>query len=297
MSRKFNAGYYVSEGFHSIFTHGFMSFAAVCMIVACLIIMGSFTLLAVNLDNTLGDLESENEMLVYIDDTLTQDQARALQPTLAQVDNVSQLTFVTKEAALADFKAKHGDTTSVLNDLPNEALRDRYRVHVVDIELMKQTKAALEQVEGVGFVNAATEIADGFVMVRNIATAVALVLIGILLVISLFIIANTIKLATFYRREEIAIMKMCGATDGFIEWPFVVEGMLLGLTGALIAFFAQWGLYQMVAKFAVQGNGLSLVNMISYGTMAPTILAVFCGVGAFIGVAGSLFAIRKFLQV
>ena len=297
MSRKFNAGYYVSEGFHSIFTHGFMSFAAVCMIVACLIIMGSFTLLAVNLDNTLGDLESENEMLVYIDDTLTQDQARALQPTLAQVDNVSQLTFVTKEAALADFKAKHGDTTSVLNDLPNEALRDRYRVHVVDIELMKQTTAALEQVEGVGFVNAATEIADGFVMVRNIATGVALVLIGILLVISLFIIANTIKLATFYRREEIAIMKMCGATDGFIEWPFVVEGMLLGLTGALIAFFAQWGLYQMVAKFAVQGNGLSLVNMISYGTMAPTILAVFCGVGAFIGVAGSLFAIRKFLQV
>ena len=297
MSRKFNAGYYVSEGFHSIFTHGFMSFAAVCMIVACLIIMGSFTLLAVNLDNTLGDLESENEMLVYIDDTLTQDQARALQPTLAQVDNVSQLTFVTKEAAVADFKAKHGDTTSVLNDLPNEALRDRYRVHVVDIELMRQTKAALEQVEGVGFVNAATEIADGFVMVRNIATAVALVLIGILLVISLFIIANTIKLATFYRREEIAIMKMCGATDGFIEWPFVVEGMLLGLTGALIAFLAQWGLYQMVAKFAVQGNGLSLVNMISYGTMAPTILAVFCGVGAFIGVAGSLFAIRKFLQV
>ncbi len=297
MSRKFNAGYYVSEGFHSIFTHGFMSFAAVCMIVACLIIMGSFTLLAVNLDNTLGDLESENEMLVYIDDTLTQDQARALQPTLAQVDNVSQLTFVTKEAALADFKAKHGDTTSVLNDLPDEALRDRYRVHVVDIELMKQTKAALEQVEGVGFVNAATEIADGFVMVRNIATGVALVLIGILLVISLFIIANTIKLATFYRREEIAIMKMCGATDGFIEWPFVVEGMLLGLTGALIAFLAQWGLYQMVAKFAIQGNGLSLVNMISYGTMAPTILAVFCGVGAFIGVAGSLFAIRKFLQV
>ena len=297
MSRKFNAGYYVSEGFHSIFTHGFMSFAAVCMIVACLIIMGSFTLLAVNLDNTLGDLESENEMLVYIDDTLTQDQARALQPILAQVDNVSQLTFVTKEAALADFKAKHGDTTSVLNDLPDEALRDRYRVHVVDIELMKQTKAALEQVEGVGFVNAATEIADGFVMVRNIATGVALVLIGILLVISLFIIANTIKLATFYRREEIAIMKMCGATDGFIEWPFVVEGMVLGLTGALIAFFAQWGLYQMVAKLAIQGNGQSLVSIISYSSMAPNILVVFCAVGAFIGVGGSLFAIRKFLQV
>lgn len=297
MSRRFDAGYYISEGFHSIFTHGFMSFAAVCMIVACLLIMGSFTLLAVNLDNTLGDLENENEMLVYIESSLSEEEARALQPTLSQVENVAQLTFVTREAALKDFKAKHENNAALMDDLPDDTLRDRYRVHVVDIELMRQTKAALEQVEGVGFVNAATEIADGFVMVRNIATGVALVLIGILLVISLFIIANTIKLATFYRREEIAIMKMCGATDGFIEWPFVVEGMLLGLTGALIAFFAQWGLYQMVAKFAVQGNGLSLVNMISYGTMAPTILAVFCGVGAFIGVAGSLFAIRKFLQV
>ena len=297
MSRKFNAGYYVSEGFHSIFTHGFMSFAAVCMIVACLIIMGSFTLLAVNLDNTLGDLESENEMLVYIDDSLTQLQARALHPTLAQVENVSQVTFVTKESANTEFKAKHGENTTLLKDLPDEALRDRYRVHVADIEKMAQTKEALEQVPGVAWVRAAIEIANGFVMVRNIATGVALVLIGILLVISLFIIANTIKLATFYRREEIAIMKMCGATDGFIEWPFVVEGMLLGLTGALLAFFAQWGLYQMVAKFAIQGNGLSLVSIISYGSMAPTILGVFCCVGALIGVGGSLFAIRKFLQV
>ena len=297
MSRRFNAGYYVSEGFHSIFTHGFMSFAAVCMIVACLIIMGSFTLLAVNLDNTLGDLESENEMLVYIDDSLTQIQARALHPTLAQVENVSQVTFVTKESANTEFKAKHGENTTLLKDLPDEALRDRYRVHVADIEKMAQTKEALEQVSGVAWVRAAIEIANGFVMVRNIATGVALVLIGILLVISLFIIANTIKLATFYRREEIAIMKMCGATDGFIEWPFVVEGMLLGLTGALLAFFAQWGLYQMVAKFAIQGNGLSLVSIISYGSMAPTILGVFCCVGALIGVGGSLFAIRKFLQV
>ena len=274
-----------------------MSFAAVCMIVACLIIMGSFTLLAVNLDNMLGDLENENEMLVYIYDSLNEEQARALQPRLAQVDNVSQLTFVTREAALEDFRSKRESNADLLDDLPDDTLRDRYRVHVVDIERMAQTKEALEQVEGVGYVRAAIEIADGFVLVRNIATGVAMVLIGILLVISLFIIANTIKLATFYRREEIAIMKMCGATDGFIEWPFVVEGMILGLSGALIAFLAQWGLYQMVAKLAIQGNGLSMVNMLSYSSMATTILAVFCAVGAVIGVGGSLLAIRKFLQV
>ncbi|MCI8913340.1 MAG: ABC transporter permease [Lawsonibacter sp.] len=298
MSRKFDAGYFISEGVHSIFTHGFMSFAAVCMIVACLLIMGSFSLLAVNLDNMLGDLESENEMMVYIDESLTEDQARALQPILAKVENVSQLTFVTGTQALADFKLKQ-QNTDLLSDLPDDTFRDRYRVHVVDIERMAETKTALEQVEGVGEgnVRAAIEIADGFVLVRNIATGVAMILIGILLIISLFIIANTIKLATFYRREEIAIMKMCGATNGFIEWPFVVEGMILGLAGALIAFLAQWGLYQLVAKLAIQGNGLSLVTMLSYNSMATTILAVFCTVGAVIGVGGSLLAIRKFLQV
>lgn len=92
-------------------------------------------------------------------------------------------------------------------------------------------------------------------------------------------------------------MKMCGATDAFIQWPFVVEGLILGLTGALVAFFAQWGIYQLVGKVVIQGNGLSLVTMISYRSMMRTILLSFCGTGAVIGVGGSLMAIRKFLQV
>ena len=296
MARKFDAGYYFSEGFHSIFTHGFMSFAAVCMIVACLLIMGSFTLLAVNLDNMLGDLEQENEVAVYIDDSYTEESARALAPALLQVPNVTGADFMTRTQALEEFKRDRGNV-DILEDLPDDVLRDRYYVHIADIEQLGQTIAALEQVEGVGEVVAAVEIAEGFVLVRNIATGVALVLIGILLVVSLFIIANTIKLATFYRRDEIAIMKMCGATDGFIRWPFVVEGLVLGLTGSLVAFFLQWGLYQMVGSVIIQGNGLSLVTMIPYTAMVSTILPVFCAVGAVIGVGGSLVAIRKFLQV
>ena len=296
MARKFDAGYYFSEGFHSIFTHGFMSFAAVCMIVACLLIMGSFSLLAVNLDHMLGDLEAENEFLAYIEEDYTEEQARALQSRIEAVPNVSQVTFVTRQEALDDF-LEGRETNDLLNSLPAEVLRDRYRIHVKDIEGLKETSEAVRQVTCVANVRAAVEIAQGFVLVRNIATGVAVVLIAILAVVSLFIIANTIKLATFYRREEIAIMKMCGATNAFIQWPFVVEGMILGLTGALIAFFAQWGLYQLVGKLIIQGNGLSLVTILPYASMVRTILPVFCGTGALIGVGGSLLAIRKFLQV
>ncbi len=296
MARRFDAGYYLSEGVHSIFTHGFMSFAAVCMIVACLLIMGSFTLVAVNLDKNLGDLENENQLAVYIDESYTEEKALSLEEQISQVPNVTEITFESKKTALENWKAKYSDV-DLMDNLPDDAFRDRFYVHMDNIELIAQTKQDLEAVSGVANVVAAVEIAEGFVMVRNIATGVALVLVGILLVVSLFIIANTIKLATFYRREEIAIMKMCGATDGFIRWPFVVEGLALGLAGSLVAFFLQWGIYQLVAKNIVQSNGLSLMTMISYVSMVDVILPVFCGVGVLIGVGGSLIAIRKFLQV
>ncbi|MCI8421954.1 MAG: ABC transporter permease [Lawsonibacter sp.] len=296
MARKFDAGYYFSEGFHSIFTHGFMSFAAVCMIMACLLIMGSFTLVAVNLDHMLSDLEAENEFIAYVDESYSEADAWAIGDTLRAIPNVSKVTFVTRQQALDDFREGRA-SNPLLDNLQPEVLRDRFRIHVDDISQLSVTADATGAVEGIEDVNVAKEIAQGFILVRNIATGVALVLIAILMVVSLFIIANTIKLATFYRREEIAIMKMCGATDGFIQWPFVVEGMILGLVGSLLAFFAQWGIYQAVAKLIIQGNGLSLVTMVSYGSMAQTILLVFCITGAVIGVGGSLLAIRKFLQV
>ena len=219
MARRFDFQYYCSEGFHSIFTHGFMSFAAVCMIVACLLIMGSFSLVAVNLNHMLGDLEDDNLFLAYVDENYTEEEARALQSQIEAVPNVGQVTFVTRAEALDDFRAGREDNP-LLADLPDEVLRDRFEIHVDDIEQLQATSEQVDEITGIADVNAAYDIAQGFVMVRNIAAGVAIVLVTMLAVVSLFIIANTIKLAFFYRREEIAIMKMCGATNAFIRWPF-----------------------------------------------------------------------------
>lgn len=288
--------YHIREGFRSIFTHGLMSIAAVCMTVACLLIMGSFSLIAINANHVLGDLEDDNQFLAYIDDSLTRAQAQALESQIKAVPNVADIHFVTKEEAWEDFKADQ-ENQSIFNEADAEILRDRYEIHVVDIELMQQTVDQVRDISGVANVRAAMEIADGFVMLRNVATALAVILVVMLVLISISIIANTIKLATFNRREEIAIMKMCGATNGFIRWPFVVEGMILGLTGALVAFFIQWGLYEAVSRLILQTNGLSLITVLSYASMAGNIVLVFCGVGLVIGVGGSVVAIRKFLQV
>jgi len=291
-----NLAYHIKEGCRSIVTHGFMSFAAVCMIVGCLLIMGCFSLVALNLNNMLGDLERENEFLAYVDESFSEQQAKELQSVLDGLPNVSSATFVTREEAMADFMEGRQEQ-SLFQELPAEVLRHRFRIHVTDIKKMSNTVDLVEQVVGVADVRAELEIAKGFVAVRNIAGAVAVILITILLIISLFIIANTIKLATFTRREEIAIMKMCGATNWFIRWPFVFEGIILGLLGALLAFIFQWGIYTLIQNAIVQAGGVSLFTILPFKSMAGNVFRTFTATGFAIGTGGSLLAIRKFLQV
>ena len=288
--------YHIREGFRSIFTHGLMSIAAVCMTVACLLIMGSFSLIAINANHVLGDLEDDNQFLAYIDDSLTRAQAQALESQIKAVPNVAEVTFVTKEQAWEDFKADQEDQ-SIFNEADAEILRDRYEIHVVDIKLMQQTVDQVRDISGVANVRAAMEIADGFVMLRNVTTALAIILVVMLVLISVSIIANTIKLATFTRREEIAIMKMCGATNWFVRWPFLVEGMILGLAGAVIAFFCQWGVYSLTVKAMAESGILDVISTVPFSSMSHWILLVFLAAGFVIGAGGSVMAIRKFLKV
>ena len=296
MRQRYNFGYLFSEGFHSIFTHGFMSFAAVCMIVCCLLIMGSFSLVAVNAQHNFSDLEKDNQFSAYIDETLTQEEARALQDEIEAIPNVARADFVTKEEAQADFEADY-EGNPLFEGLPSTVYRDRYHIYLEDLSKLTETEAAVKQVAGVADTYSAPEIAEGFTVIRNIAGGVALILVAILLLVSLFIISNTIKLATFNRREEIAIMKMCGATNSFVRWPFVFEGMILGLTGAVVGFFLQWGIYSLVSRAVSGSDTIQLIKVLSFQPMALWVLLAFLVTGLLIGVVGSLLAIRKFLQV
>ena len=294
--RRLNLGYFIKEGFSSIFSHGLMSFAAVCMIVACLIIMGSFSLLAVNVNNMLSQLEEENEFLAFIDEDYTDEQIRALMEQVKQMDNVGEVKFITREQAKADYLKGH-ETEGLYVNLPDEVLRDRLSIHVVDLERFNETVETVKNMPGVANYRAASEVAEGFVAVRNAVTALAMVLVGILALVSLFIISNTTRLAAFSRREEIAIMKMCGATDGFVRWPFIVEGLILGIMGALLAFFLQWAVYAAVSGALVKNGAADLFGLMDFSLLWRRVLLVFALSGSVIGALGSSFAIRKFLQV
>lgn len=293
--RRLNVGYFVKEGVRSIGSHGLMSFAAVCMVVACLLIMGSFSLVAVNADHMMGELEDENVFLAYIDESYNDDQIAELRSRVIGVDNVARVDFITKEEAKAAFL--EGRDEELYRDIPDEVLRDRFSIHVKDIERYQETVDRVTALPGIANHQDASEIAEGMVMVRNVAAGIATVLIAILVVISLFIIANTTRLAAYARREEVAIMKMCGATNAFVQWPFVVEGLILGLVGALIAFFAQWGIYTLLRQAIAQAKALTFLSVLPFGAMAKTVLLSFLGAGAVIGAGGSTIALRRFLKV
>jgi len=291
-----NFGYFMAEGGRSIRSHGLMSFAAVCMIVACLLIMGSFALIAVNANQMLGDLESENSFLAYIDENYTDEQCTQLQSRIKNVPNVANVVFITKEEA-KDRYLEGMEDIPLYAELPAETFRDRFSIQVTDIEQFQDTVTRVTNLSGIVNYRAETEIAEGFVMVRNIAAGIASILIAILVVISLFIIANTTRLATFTRREEIAIMKMCGATNSFIRWPFVFEGLILGVTGAIVAFFAQWGVYYLIEDTIMSNGGQTFLRVLPFEDMLWTVLGWFTFAGCVIGAGGSVVTIRKFMQV
>ncbi len=293
---RHNFSYFIREGVRNMFSHGFMSFAAVGITVACLLIMGTFSLVAYNANENLEDLQRENTILAFVDESLTDAEAKALGAKLSALSNVSECTFVSRQEARDNYVSQY-DEDDLYADLDAGIFRHRYVIHLTDMERMGSTVAAIRQVEGVAKVRADEDISNGFMTVRNIAGVISLALIAVLLVVSVFIISNTIKLTTFDRKDEIAIMKMVGATDAFIRWPFVFEGLLLGLISALVAFGLQWLLYRAIAQGISMSDTLQILRVVSFEQIYRPVAAAFMAVGIGVGVGGSLMAIRRFLRV
>ena len=291
-----NIGYLLKEGFKGIFLHGFMSFAAVCVTVACLVIVGSFSALAYNLDVMVEELNQTSEILVYVDSDLSDAEARSIGTKINLLDNVLQSTFVSREEALEDFIADH-DGDSAFSGVQASDLRHRYVVTLEDNTKMEQTDAQLKQLPGVAKTNAAYELAEGFSTIQDVLHMVSLAVIAVLLVVSLLIISNTVKLAMYDRKDEIAIMKMVGATNGFIRLPFIVEGFTLGMMGAVLAFGLEWVGYDALIQKVAAVDSLQLFTFVPFQELLIPMGTIFAAAGMFVGIVGSWTSIRKFMDV
>ena len=291
-----NIGYLIKEGIRGIFLHGFMSFAAICVTVACLLIVGSFSILTYNVSIMVEDLNRTNEILVYIDETLPEAEAMTIQTRINVLNNIYKAEFVTREQALKDFIADHGDDPA-FSGVEAADLRHRVVVTLENNDKMEQTVEEISRIPGVAKITASFEMAEGFSTLEKVLNIVSIAVIAVLLVVSLLIISNTVKLGMHERRDEIAIMKMVGATNGFIRLPYVVEGFTLGMLGAAVAFSVEWVMYDTLLARLKEVDTLQLFSFVPFEQLLWPMVATFAAAGLFVGVVGSWTSIRKFMDV
>lgn len=290
-------GYYWKEGFRNIFKHGFMSVAAVLIMAACLILTGTVTLIAYNIDLSITDLQQSNEIVVFIDESLTTREARSLGSDFNRIDNIATIEFEDRDVALEKYREELGEDADILDsfDSSNNPLRNSFIFTLTDPTIADETIDQIEAVDGVDYVRADENVISKLVQVQRVFNIVALAMIVGLAVISIFIIANTVKLAMFARREEISIQKIVGATNWFIRWPFVIEGMVLGLLAGGLAFLAQWGLYTEL--HGIVSGVIPYFQIVPFESVRWLVLGVYCGAGVLFGIGGAVTSIRKFMDV
>ena len=286
-------GYLTKEGFRNVWVNRLMSLASVTVLMACLVIIGLGTMLFFNINALLDNIESQNVIMVYVKDGTTDKEMSKLENKIENMDNVQNCTFVSKEEAFETQKKQMGSDAALLEDLENP-LPDAFKVTVEDMKNFDTTVTKLRGMDAVETVRENSDVADKLVNIRHAVTVVIAGMVILLFIVSLFIIANTIRITMFSRKLEISIMKAVGATNWFVRWPFMVEGVILGIISSIVSFGVLAGLYQGVVY--VFKDLLSLFEPIAFMDYAGYIFLIFAAIGMFTGSVGSLISMGKYLK-
>ena len=286
-------GYLAKEGFKNVWNNRIMSIASVCVLVSCLVLTGAASLLSVNVSKVVDSVGQSNETTVYIDDKYSQLEAVYVGKKIEKVDNVASVEFYSKDDAFRHYKDELGDELFALIEKDRNPLPDAFIVVMDDLSLYDETVEKIQKIEGVDSINNRGDFAKKLTEISNLISVISLGIVIALTVISLFIIANTIRATMYSRRYEISIMKSVGATNMFVRIPFLIEGMLIGLISALVATGGLSLLYEGVAQ------AISASMPIDYIPLADVIIIIavaFAVSGILVGFFGSFISIRKYLK-
>lgn len=291
-----SAKYYIKEGFGNLKRNRVMTIASITSVMAALLILGLFLVIILNVDTIASQVESQLELKAFLQDNLNKAEVQRIGAVIKSLNGVSSITFESKEQALNNFKKQLGDKSYLVDGLQNDnPMPQSYIIKVKDANMMKEVSNEIKAIKGVEKVSYGQDIVDKLLGIIKIIRIVGLVVILILFIISIVIISNTIKLGVFARRREINIMKYIGATDWFIRWPFVIEGILLGLMGAILAV----GILGLLYGYAVNlvNNRLIIFGLLPLDKVLNDVTIYFVIMGSVIGALGSSISIKRFLNV
>ena len=291
-----SVGYLTREGFRNIWVNRLLSLATIVVLISCLVIVGSGALIFLNINSVLDLIEDQNVVMVYIEDAADETAIDTLKVQLLALDNVDDVQFVSREEAFERQKAAYGDKASLLDGLTADILPNAYKVTVKDIEAFDSTVGTIKQLDNVLQIHENSELAGKLASIRNAVSYISLGVIAILFFVSMFIVANTIRITIFNRRLEISIMKAVGATNSFIRWPFMVEGILLGLFSAVLGLGIEYGVYSVASIWLSDVMSMLGGDVVPFNEYIWYIFGIFVFIGVFIGAFGSILSLNKYLK-
>ena len=288
--------YFVKEAAISLKRNNLMSFASITTVAISLVILGLFLIMVMNLNNMAAHLESQVQINVYLEDNLSEAERYEIGNNIKKIKGVEEITFVTKDEAIERFRERLGEQKYLLDALDDaNPLPYSYEVKLTLPEQVKSAAAEIAEYPGVKTAKFGQEAIEQLFKLTHMIRVFGVVLILFLVFATLFIISNTIRLTVFARRKEIGIMKYVGATDWFIRWPFIMEGMVLGFGGALIATLVLRTSYSAITNQIYQSfMFLPLIPQYPFLTNLTILLIVL---GMIIGALGSAISLKKFMKV
>lgn len=288
--------YFWGETFRSLFRNRFMAIASVLTVTLSMFILGVFLSAVLNINHMASYLENQVEMTVYLKDGLTTDQVMGIGKYLKAQPGMKEIKFTNKDQAMKDFRERMGDQQGLLDAINGNPLPASYQMSFQTPEQLKTTAEVVAKYQGVETVQYGKDIIEQLYKVAQVIRLSGIVLIIFLAGAELFIISNTIRLTVFARRREIQIMKYVGASNGFIRWPFLFEGMVIGFLGSGLASLILWEGYKTVVS-EMAAAGLVFIPMIPLWPFMGYTTLIILAAGIVIGVMGSAISLRKYMKV
>ena len=297
---KYNIfGYLIGEGFSNVFKNKKSTGASLMIMCATMIIFGIFLILGENINHFVDQVKSEQGFQVFLKTDATDEEAQKVGEEIRAVGGVSTAEFKDKTYALNTMKEKLGDKSELIDGYGADYFPTSYVVTLTDLNLSKDVQEKILKIENVDKITSSDKTVSTLLSLAKGIKLVTGIILVLLIIISIFIISNTIKLTVHARRKEISIMKYVGATNNFIRWPFIVEGMIIGVFASAISIVLVGGAYSLLAEQAVNASFMQTINMslVGFKDMISSIIFVYMLLGIGIGALGSVISMRKYLKV
>ena len=293
--------YLIGEGFRNFFKNKKSTGASLMIMCATMLIFGLFFLIGENVNYMLKEIESEQGMQVFMVKDATEEQIKKIGEEIQSLDYVAKTEFVSKEEAYNIVKERYSEYSRFLEGYTVEKnpFKVSYVVTLTDLSKSDEVRVQIEGLENVNNIEMRDKTINALVSIANGIRWVSAGILVLLIVISIFIIANTIKLTVHARRKEISIMKYVGATNGFIRWPFIIEGILIGVIAAMISILILGLGYNFLINKIMESSVTSMINitLLPFAEVFKLVIVVYLGLGIGIGTLGSIISMRKYLEV